>query len=404
MHMPTANIVDRIRRFNQGREEQRLALKYERMAADPFTFFRGTCHLFYDDLPLEGSFIQAPAVWICGDLHLENFGSYKGDNRLTYFDLNDFDESVLAPLTWEISRFLTSLWLAAEQIGAASEDALDLSQHFLQAYIAEIVRGKARWVERDTAKGMIGQVFTSLQGRRAFLAERTRQHKGRQVLRVIPGKTLPLEEGIKEKLARFLLRFARDQQRARFYRFLDGARRIAGTGSLGIRRYVVLVEGKGPPYGYQLLDFKQAQPSALVPYLPVPQPSWESEAKRVVAIQQRMQAIEPALLQAVAFDKTSWVIRQLQPSQNRLQLRQAGRRSNRLRRAVQTMGQLVAWSHLRSSGRQDAATTDTLGAFAVDKRWSQQLVEYAQIYSQQVEADWNTFCRWQNRSAKTRKD
>ena len=69
------------------------------MRKSAFAFLRATCHLFYEDLPKSPLLRKVPPVWACGDLHLENFGSYKGDNRLVYFDLNDFDEALLAPCT-----------------------------------------------------------------------------------------------------------------------------------------------------------------------------------------------------------------------------------------------------------------------------------------------------------------
>ena len=65
------------------------------MADDVFAFLRGTCHLFYVRLPRARLTRSAPAAWACGDLHLANFGSYRGDNHLVYFDLNDFDEGWL---------------------------------------------------------------------------------------------------------------------------------------------------------------------------------------------------------------------------------------------------------------------------------------------------------------------
>ena len=139
--MAKRDSVDRIYRYNQGRETVRLAMKYDRMAVDPFTFFRGACHLFYEDWPRDGVMDQAPPVWVCGDLHLENFGTYKGDNGLSYFDLNDFDEGLLAPATWEIARFLTSLWLAGEQIGVRREQGLELERTFLDAYRAALADG-----------------------------------------------------------------------------------------------------------------------------------------------------------------------------------------------------------------------------------------------------------------------
>ncbi|RCJ32561.1 hypothetical protein A6769_27935 [Nostoc punctiforme NIES-2108] len=82
----TNNIIDRIHCFNLGRNPKLLELKYKAMRSDVFTFYRGTCHLFYEDFPKDLLLNAAPPVWICGDLHLENFGSYKGDNRLVYFD------------------------------------------------------------------------------------------------------------------------------------------------------------------------------------------------------------------------------------------------------------------------------------------------------------------------------
>src|SRR6185437_14141187 len=91
------SIVSRIRRFNADREPERLALKYAAMRRDPFAFFRGTAHLFYADWPRPSPLDATPLTWACGDLHLENFGSYKGHNGLAYFDINDFDEAALAP-------------------------------------------------------------------------------------------------------------------------------------------------------------------------------------------------------------------------------------------------------------------------------------------------------------------
>ena len=84
------NIVLDILNFNAGRDSERLAMKYHNMRRDAFVFLRGTCHLFYARLPRHTLFQSAPLAWCCGDMHLENFGSYKADNRLVYFDINDF--------------------------------------------------------------------------------------------------------------------------------------------------------------------------------------------------------------------------------------------------------------------------------------------------------------------------
>src|SRR5262245_12783293 len=86
--------------FNRDRIPELVERKYAKMARDAFVFFRGTAHLFWEDWPSAAQGLDdAPLAWSCGDLHLENFGSYRGDNGLSYFDLNDFDDASLAPAT-----------------------------------------------------------------------------------------------------------------------------------------------------------------------------------------------------------------------------------------------------------------------------------------------------------------
>ncbi|MEL4474635.1 DUF2252 family protein, partial [Shewanella algae] len=79
-----------------GREPERLQRKFGAMRADSFRFLRGSAHLFYDRMMEHGLAPEGPSTWICGDLHTENFGTYLGDNELTYFDANDFDEAIRA--------------------------------------------------------------------------------------------------------------------------------------------------------------------------------------------------------------------------------------------------------------------------------------------------------------------
>ena len=86
-HDPAGSVAARILRFNEGRDPERLDMKYEAMRQSPFAFFRGTCHLFWEDWPRDSPLNSAPVTWVCGDLHFENFGTYKGDNRLVYFDI-----------------------------------------------------------------------------------------------------------------------------------------------------------------------------------------------------------------------------------------------------------------------------------------------------------------------------
>lgn len=72
------DVIRQIQAFNAGRDPECLQIKYQKMRGSPFGFLRATCHLFYDSLPDIGLVKSVPLTWMCGDLHLENFGSYKG--------------------------------------------------------------------------------------------------------------------------------------------------------------------------------------------------------------------------------------------------------------------------------------------------------------------------------------
>src|SRR5215218_1024234 len=75
-------------------------IRYGRMAASPFAFFRGAAAVMAADLagtPDSGLRVQA-----CGDAHLSNFGAFAAPDRRLLFDLNDFDESLPGPWEWDL--------------------------------------------------------------------------------------------------------------------------------------------------------------------------------------------------------------------------------------------------------------------------------------------------------------
>ncbi|MEM4986740.1 DUF2252 family protein [Collimonas sp. H4R21] len=389
------NVVKRIQEYNAGRDPQRLQLKYKNIRNDPFTFLRGTCHLFYERLPQSGVMRSAPLAWICGDLHLENFGSYKGDNRLAYFDLNDFDEAALAPVSWELVRLLTSVLIAADAAPNGAADSRILCRSFIDAYGAALTLGKPRWVERDTAQGMVGDLLNSLRGRQRadYLNARTVRKGKLRVLNTDGKKALPASDKQRAKVTAFMKRFAAEQPNPDFYKVLDVARRIAGTGSLGVDRYTILVQGKGSPDGNYLLDLKQALPSSLAPYLKAAQPRWKNQAQRVVSLQRRCQAVSMAFLQPVMLGKTAYVLRGLQPSEDRVALKQPRHTLAEIQQVMTVMGNIVAWAQLRSSGRQGSAIADELIAFGEGKKWKKQLLDAAQDCAAQVRKDWQTYSK-----------
>ncbi len=403
--MANRNIRDRIYQFNlsQPRDPDLLKAKYEYMREyqeNPFVFFRSTCHLFYEDLPIKSWFKKAPLVWICGDLHVENFGNYKADNRHVYFDINDFDEAVLAPCTWELARLLTSIFVSTETYAVGLQVAEKLAQKLLNSYIKTMSEGKAYWMGEDMAPEAIEDLLSRKNQvkRKDLLEERTvfDQDKQMRSLKIDFKKAKPISDQQRQKVENFIKVFAAEQPNPKFFKLLDVAQRIAGKGSLGIERYVLLVEGKGSPDGNYLLDLKKALPSSLAPYTVWAQPIWKNEGDRIVAIQKRLQAIPIAFLHSVTIDKDSFVLRGLQSTQSptdHLKIEKWDDKLPHSEALMQSLGQVVAWSHLRSSARQGSAIVDQLIDFASKSKWKAEVMEYARAYSRRVHQDWKEFCQ-----------
>jgi len=402
--MSKRNISDRIHKFNlsQPRDPQLLQAKYVAMTAkkeNPFVFFRATCHLFYEDLPIQSWFEQAPLVWICGDLHVENFGNFRADNRQVYFDITDFDESVLAPITWEISRLLTSIFVASDTFDVKQKVAENLCQQILDGYTGAIAEGKAYWMGIDTASKAIADLLcvkTQVK-RKELLEERTKLNvQGtRRSLKIDGKKAIPISDRQRRKVSDFMKSFAEQQPNPQFFKLLDVAQRVAGKGSLGVERYVLLIEGEGSADGNYLLDLKKSLPSSLEPYLVWEQPRWQSQSNRIVSIQKRSQALAIAFLHSVTVNGESFVMRELQSTQSpadHLKIRKWDDRLPQSEGLMRSLGQVVAWSHLRSSGRQGSAIADQLIDFTNQAEWKREVMEYAKNYSQQVTQDWQEFC------------
>lgn len=388
--------VQAILRFNAGREPRRLAIKYEKMACSAFAFFRGACHRYYERLPRESLTKDAPPGWICGDLHFENFGSFKGDNRLVYFDINDFDETCLAPITWDLVRFQASLMLGAPALRIGQARAKSLARGWLAQYATCLESGKPQWIERATARGVVGDLLESLRHRRQrkLLDERAPRKRKRRRLRLCGEdvdsiKALPASGDTKE-LATAIERFGRARGDTKAFRVLAVADRVAGTGSLGLERFVILVRGHGGRKGRNiLLDAKTPPGSAPASTSPCQQPRWRSEAERVVTLQRRLQATSPAQLAILEVGSRSCVLRELMPSEDRVKLSEAT--ASGLERALEDMAQVVAWAHLRGAGRQGSAAVDEMIAFAREREWQDSATALAVTTARDIEADYGEF-------------
>lgn len=395
-----ADVVKIIRARDAKLDPERLALKYAAMRKNPFAFFRATCALFHLRLPKLGRLMQAPPAWCCGDLHLENFGTFRAANKLVYFDLNDFDEALLAPCSFDLLRATASIAVARKSLGLSRTRETALMQLYVSSYAATLRAGRIGWIERDSATGPIGELMAQLKGMsRKDLLDRRTIVSGRSRRILIDGShALEAPASEKIRIARLVDQYGRKHADAMglpadYYEVVDIALRISGLGSLGVERYAVLVKGKGGADEMRLLDLKRSRSSASVGASPCKQPHWHSEAERVFAIQQRMQARSPAHLGFIVDRNRSYILRELQPREDRLDLSQVSSQPDGLETAIKSFGELTGFAQLRASGRQGAANADALIDYGHKDKWQMRLLGLAAQCATRAEEDWENYTK-----------
>jgi uncharacterized protein (DUF2252 family) len=117
--------------------------KFRKMAASPFAFYRGSASLFYADQTgafRDDSFLdeRTSRVWIHGDLHAENFGTYMNSSGQLVFNVNDFDEAYVGPFSWDLKRFAASVALIGYQKALSDDTITALITTFARAYLTEL--------------------------------------------------------------------------------------------------------------------------------------------------------------------------------------------------------------------------------------------------------------------------
>jgi uncharacterized protein (DUF2252 family) len=388
-------VTERIVAFNQSRMPTMVGMKYKFMRESLFRFFRGTCHLFYEDLSKGKDFPAGPLGWICGDLHLENFGSYRSANDQVYFDLNDFDEAILAPVTWEVVRLITSIFIGFESLGIEDEKALKMATLFLKSYTATLLTGKPDYVESAMARGIIFDFLTKVARRkqRLILDKRTTLKKKKLQIITDSPKHFLIERQLKEDLYRHIDDWLKVDDNSPYnYKVIDGVFRLAGTGSVGLERYAFLLKSLNETgFKYILLDMKEASPSSLAPYIAAAQPSWTSEADRIVSVQKKMQNRCPALLSTSEFRGKPFIMQEMQPTKDSIDFKVLIDRYRDMYSVIDSMAMLTASSQLRSTGQEGSAITDDLKRFATDPAWPEKVLAYARQYSYTVKAYYTDF-------------
>jgi len=389
------NLLHRIKKFNNGMLPDMVQLKYEAMSENAFRFFRGTCHLFYEDLAAAEPLPLSPLAWICGDLHIENFGSYKGDNKLVYFDLNDFDEGLLAPASYETVRVVTSIFIAFDNLEIEPEKALKMARLFMKTYSATLARGKAISIDPRTAKGIVCDFLTEATKStyKDLLQKRTISKKKNIMLSLEDERHFKLDKELRKELKNHINDWIQTSSDGPYnYEVIGSVFRLAGTGSVGVKRYLFLLKSTNTKKQYLLLDMKQARPSSAAPYVHVQQLHWDSEAERVVGIQQRMQNVTAALLSTTIFRNESYLLQELQPVKDSINFKLL-KDYRDMYQVIDDMAALTASAQLRSGGMQGSGTIDDLMAFGADQGWQETVINYAEKYAGKTKEYYQQFLR-----------
>lgn len=389
------SVSQRIKAYNDGLLPAMVSRKYKLMSDDFFRFYRGTAHLFYEDLHQFSALPASPNVWLSGDLHLENFGSYKGDNRLVYFDISDFDEGLLGPALLEITSMITSIFVGFKVLDFSDNSAEDLAKAYLKKYAETLAHGKAKHIELQTANGIVKDLLGKVSEREVekWLQKRIEKNdKGELVFRELKDKQLEIKQNelkkeLTDHIAGLSLHKNKDLDE---FTVLDCCFRMAGTGSLGLKRYLFLIRTKQDK-DLWLLDMKQARESSISPYVEVIQPSWQTEAERITTIKFMMQDVPEALLTTTIFKGDSYLIQEMQPTEDKIEFKDISKKLNHVFDVMDDMALLSASAQLRSAGRKGSATADELIAFGKTDLWHKDILAWCKNYGHQVKQDYKQY-------------
>jgi uncharacterized protein (DUF2252 family) len=308
------------------RQPELLPIRYGRMLASPFSFFRGAAAIMAGDLvacPTSGFETQ-----ICGDAHLANFGLYGSPERHLVFDVNDFDDTATGPWEWDVKRLATSVEIAGRGNGHSAAQRRDSVLATVRSYRGSMrafatMRHLDLWYQRtdlDDPRTLAGYNLDAqarARAARAMAKARTR-HSDRSVAkltevrdgerhivaappllepirRLVPeADAAEVEERVYGVYRDYLRSLPPDRRRLlEQFRYVDVARRVGGVGSVGTRCWVVLLVGRDDA-DLLFLQVKEAPPSAVAGY--AGDRRHENQGERVVLGQQLMQSVSDILL------------------------------------------------------------------------------------------------------------
>ena len=367
--------------------------KFEKLHGSLFSFFRGTCLLFYRDLAGEDAWM--PTVLTLGDVHPENFGVMPSADDVPIFGVNDFDEAYYAPFTWDLKRGATGFLIAAETEGGKDADKrVEIAEAFVRGYVDAIRRYATDATEQqgqlrqDNAPKIIRKLIEDALEDRSHWLERKYHDEYRRGFRV---------EEFQEVINAFVKTNDIDvPARAAEMKVKDVCQRLGqGTASLGLPRYYLMIEGPNADGTDDLiLELKQARRSALAGLVP---PSDYAEigdgtAERITHAQGVHLVRGDRFYGAVEMDGLSFMVRERSPYRDDIDLDDLSGKQWRKYAAI--CGESLAQSHALSdeAGLVDHdVEPDILAAIGPEDLFVHDVVAFAGEAAERVRADHEHF-------------
>ena len=328
-----------LRRQEQARLADLVPLRRARMAASPFSFFRGGAAIMASDLARTMS--TGVHVQTCGDAHLLNFGLYGSAERRIVFDINDFDETLPGPWEWDLKRLAVSVVLAARSLGSDVTSQRDLVEGLVNEYanwLSELAELSTLdvWYARVDAGDVSREIKNRALRRSAVRVVDKARHRthlqsldkltvvrdGRRVIVDDPPVVEHVPEISMTTVFGFLEGYAEsltDDRRLLLTEFelVDAARKAVGVGSVGTRCFVLVGQGRAG-LDPLILQVKEAEDSVLSPF--VGASAYGHRGRRVVEGQRLMQATSDPFLGWSSGDGFHFYVRQLHDMKGRIEI------------------------------------------------------------------------------------
>jgi uncharacterized protein (DUF2252 family) len=388
-------------------------VKYRKMAADPFAFYRGTACLFYRDVTeIDDDFAdeQTSGIWIHGDLHVENFGTYMNSDGRLVFDVNDFDEAYIGHFSWDLRRFAAGMALMGWQKALPEGSVRDLIARYLRAYLEQVDHYVDSAGDHDFAlhldntDGPVREVLVTARGfsRVAMLDSMTRfeDHvrifaEDRTVRRLEEperGQVLTAFEAYLDTIPE-TKRFDRDL----FYEVRDVVGKSGfGIGSAGLPAYNVLVEGFSQSLDNDVvLSMKRANVPAVSRFVDrgTVESYFDHEGHRTVVSQRALQVHTDPLLGYTRVNGVGYVVSEVSPYEADLDWSEINEPDD-MAQVVESVGRATAKVHCASDEDSEQSLvdfqTEEAIAAAVEGRREEfvdQIVDFGIDYALQARRD-----------------